>query len=82
MAESSELRILNAIREEMSTIPGHLGFYYKNLSTGLEYGIRAEEAFSAASVIKLPLYLHVLEQSAAGKLDMEEKLTVDIRDFL
>ena len=71
-----ELRVLDSIREQMEEIPGHLGFYYKNLVTGREYSVRGDEAFGAASVIKLPLYLHVLEQSAAGKMSMEEKLTV------
>lgn len=71
-----ELRVLNAIREETEQIPGHLGFYYKNLITGREYSVRGDESFFAASVIKLPLYLHVLEQSAAGRMSMEEKLAV------
>ena len=71
-----ELQALKAIRGEMETIPGHLGFYYKNLVTGREFSVGGDEAFGAASVIKLPLYLHILEQSAAGKMSMEEKLTV------
>lgn len=75
-----EQTVLQSIAREMETIPGHLGFYYKNLVTGYEYGIRAEEGFLAASVIKLPLYLHVLAQSAAGKLDPGECLTVTEED--
>ena len=77
MANSKEYSALESIARQMETIPGHLGFYYKNLTTGYEFGVRETEVFSAASVIKLPLYLHVLEQSAAGKLDMEETLTVE-----
>lgn len=71
-----EKAVLAAIAEEMQTIPGHLGFYYKNLTTGETFGIRENEAYLAASVIKLPLYLHILQQCAAGKMDMEELLTV------
>ena len=77
---TKEEQTLLAIREEMATIPGHLGFYYKNLTTGYEFGIREEEAYLAASVIKLPLYLHILQQCADGKLDMEEVLTVTRED--
>lgn len=73
---TKEQTVLTAIAREMDTIPGHLGFYYKNLTTGYEFGIREEEAYLAASVIKLPLYLHILQQCADGKLDMEEVLTV------
>ena len=80
MTQSKQLQILDAIRAEMDTIPGHLGFYYKNLTTGLEYGVREEEAFSAASVIKLPLFLHVLEQAALGVWSMEDTLTVTEED--
>ena len=74
---TKEQSVLEGIRREMETIPGHLGFYYKNLVTGLEYGIREEEAFLAASVIKLPLFLHVLQRAAEGTLDMRQKLTVE-----
>ena len=80
MKQQKELQILDSIRAGMNAIPGHLGFYYKNLSTGLEYGVRADEAFSAASVIKLPLFLHVLEQAAQGTWSMEDKLTVTEKD--
>lgn len=65
-----------AIAREMEGIPGHLGFYYRNLVTGAEFGVRAEEAFLAASVIKFPLYLHILARQAAGTLDGMERLTV------
>lgn len=74
---TKEQQALEKIRREMEAIPGHLGFYYKNLVTGQEYGIRAEEAFLAASVIKLPLFLHVLRRAAEGSLDMQQKLTVE-----
>ena len=71
-----EQQVLESIAREMETIPGHLGFYYKNLVTGLEYGVREEEVFLAASVIKLPLYLHVLQRGAEGSLDLTRKCTV------
>lgn len=73
---AKEEAVLQSISREMETIPGHLGLYYKNLVTGYTFSVRAEEAYLAASVIKLPLFLHILRQSASGKLDMEECLTV------
>ncbi len=76
MAENKTLRVLEKIREEMETLPGHLGMYYKDLTTGFTYGVHEDEAFLAASVIKFPLYLHVLEQIASGKVDPNTKLTV------
>ena len=74
---TKEQQVLESIRREMETIPGHLGFYYKNLVTGLEFGVREGEAFLAASVIKLPLFLHVLQRGAEGTLDLNQKLVVE-----
>lgn len=74
---TNEKRTLENIRAEMEMLPGHLGFYYKNLVTGEEYGLRAEEAYLAASVIKLPLFLHILSQIECGKMRADEKLAVE-----
>lgn len=80
MGFKSELDVLNTIRDEMLALPGHLGFYYQNLVTGMTYGVHEEELFGAASVIKLPLYLHILSESAAGRMSMTEQLTVTDAD--
>ncbi len=77
---SKERAVLLSIVNEMASISGHLGFYYKNLATGLEYGVRAEEAFGAASVIKLPLFLHILSECHAGRMSMDEKLLIKQED--
>jgi len=71
---------LNAIVREMETLPGHVGMYYKNLVTGLEFGVREDEAYLAASVIKLPLHLHVLAEAEAGRLKMSDRLVVEESD--
>ena len=70
MNPNRERTALDAIRAEMASIPGHLGFYYKNLVTGYEYSVRGDEAFSAASVIKLPLMMHILAEAAAGRMEI------------
>lgn len=72
----NERKTLEAIAGELEGLPGHLGFYYKNLVTGFEYGVRETEAYLAASVIKLPLFLHVLERCAAGNMSLDDRLTV------
>ena len=80
MGNLREQQVLNAIVEEMDQIPGHTGLYYKNLVTGFEYGVRADESFGAASVIKLPLFMHVLERASAGCFSMSDKLLVTRED--
>ena len=77
---TAEQRALESIAAQMKEIPGHLGMYYKNLATGFTFGIREDEPFGAASVIKLPLYLHILKQASRGLMDMEETLTVTAQD--
>lgn len=80
MSHEKELATLEKVKKEMSLIPGHTGFYYKNLVTGFEYGVRADEAFLAASVIKLPLYLHILKRAEQGSLSMDQTITVTDED--
>jgi len=77
---TKEMLALTAIRDEMSRLPGHTGFYYKNLVTGLTYGVHEEESFGAASVMKLPLFLHILKKAAAGEMRLDETLTVTQQD--
>ena len=74
---SKESLALNAIAAEMQTIPGHLGFYYKNLTTGMEFGVNENDAFLAASVIKFPILLHVLTRAEKGEISLSDRLTVE-----
>ena len=80
MEHTRELKALEAIRSEMLTIPGHLGFYYKNLVTGFTFGVHEDESFGAASVMKLPLYLHILKKAEEGALSLDELITVTKQD--
>ncbi len=77
---TKELTVLESIREQMAAIPGHLGFYYQNLATGLEFGVGESEAYLAASVIKLPLFLHVLSLCEEGKASLDQRLIVTAED--
>ena len=74
---TKEYSVLQAIEREMASLPGHVGFYYKNMITGLEYGVRSEETYLAASVIKFPLLLHVLDRAARGEISLADRLTVE-----
>lgn len=76
----TELSVLESIRSEMSEMPGHLGFYYKNLVTGFEYGIGQEEIYGAASVIKFPLFLHILCECERGNLSLDDLIVTEESD--
>ena len=77
---NKELQVLEAIHQEMDTLPGHVGMYYKNLVTGLTYGVREDEIYLAASVIKLPMFLHLLRRDAEGSLSMEDRIVTEMED--
>lgn len=78
--QNHELAVLEGIKKEMSTMPGHLGFYYKNLVTGFEYGIGEEEIYGAASVIKFPLFLHILAECERGNLSLDDRIVTEDSD--
>lgn len=54
---------------------GSITLHYREFSTGDEFKINSTSAKKAASTIKLPLALYVMELAAAKKIDLNEKLT-------
>lgn len=70
----TERSVLEGIRREMEKMPGHLGFYYKNLVTGSEFGVGEEEIYGAASVIKFPLFLHILAECHRGRMSLDDQI--------
>ena len=63
-----------SVLSEFSRVPGRSGLYYKNLATGEEFGVRQDEAFLAASVIKLPVFAAVASLAEQGEARWDEKL--------
>ena len=43
------------VKRQLSSVPGHIGFYYKNLVTGETDGSRQTELFQAVSYTHLTL---------------------------
>ncbi len=76
----SEQKILEGIERELEALPGHVGFYYKSLVTGKEYGVREEEIYSAASVIKFPLFLHILAECEQGRMSLDDEIVTEEED--
>jgi beta-lactamase class A len=65
-----------ALAAEAGRFPGTLGIYVKHLTTGEEAGIRADESFNSASVIKLPLLALAMQQVDAGTRSLATRLTI------
>ena len=72
----------NEILNRLDSLPGDIGFYYKDLVSGESYGYREKDMFQAASVIKLPIYAVVMKLWAEGKLDPYEKILCRDEDKL
>lgn len=62
------------ILERLASLPGDIGFYYKDLVSGESFGYRERDLFQAASVIKLPIYAVVMKLWAEGKLHLTDKI--------
>ena len=64
------------VKRQLSSGPGHIGFYYKNLVTGETDGSRQTELFQAASVIKLPILAAILLEEREHPGVLQERLLV------
>lgn len=61
-----------------ATLPGTYGIYFKDLSSGQEFGINEKTPLPPASTIKLPVVLYLYKQVAAGKLDWRDRVGYNI----
>lgn len=64
------------VKRQLSSVPGHIGIYYKNLVTGETDGSRQTELFQAASVIKLPILAAILLEEREHPGVLQERLLV------
>jgi len=71
-------RLLDA---ELARFPAKAGVWVKNLTTGEEAAVRADEAFNSASVIKLPVMTLAFEMAEKGQLSLSERITINASDF-
>ena len=55
---------------------GQVGMYYKDLTTGEEFGYQEDLQYKAASVIKLPIFLCVAKWIEEGKASWDERIKV------
>jgi len=70
---------MEKIYELLKELPGHIGLYYKDLSSGRELCYNEDMPFIAASVIKLPIMMDVYKKAASGKLSFSD--TLQMREY-
>ncbi|MDH3244152.1 MAG: class A beta-lactamase-related serine hydrolase [Saprospiraceae bacterium] len=74
---ANNLTQLEQVVEKMfSSEEGTFAMAFKDLQTGEELLINADELFHAASTMKTPVMIEVYRQAAEGKFDLDDSLTV------
>jgi len=72
----------NQLLERIKALPGHTGMYFKNLATGETIEYCADESFGPASVIKLPVFMHIARLIDRGLIDPAETICCRHEDKL
>src|SRR5688572_2850374 len=70
-------RLLDA---ELARFPGKAGVWVKHLTTGEEAGVRADETFNSASVIKIPVMVLAFQMADKRQLSLAERVTIRAED--
>lgn len=65
---------------KLPTMPGHVGFFYKNMVTEEVICFNENDCYIPASVIKLPIMMEIFRLAALGQVDLTEKILVRNED--
>ena len=82
-AQTPKTGLTRLLEAELDRFPARAGVYVKHLTTGEEAGVRADEAFSSASVIKIPIMVRAFQLADGKKLNLDERTEIrrsDLRD--
>jgi len=72
---------LAAVREEIEGYGGVAGVYVQDLEGGWSYGVRPDEEFFTASIIKVPVMVAVYRKIDEGELDFSQKVEIQADDW-
>jgi beta-lactamase class A len=64
------------VRARLDSLAGRTSLYAKDLRTGREIAIRADEPMNTASVIKLPVMIRAYRDSQRGALNLDQRHVV------
>jgi len=73
-AQSSALQLL--LDAELAAFPATTGVHVTHLTTGEQAGVRAEQDFSTASVIKLTFMVRAYQMADRKELNLDERITL------
>jgi len=61
---------------------GQYGIWFRDLTTGHDFGYHADDVMEAASDIKIPVALYLLHQAQVGAVKLDDKVTLQVSDFM
>ncbi len=82
MADIKLENIKRNILKGLEKQKGKVGFYYKDLITGENFGFNDEQLFESASVIKFPILLELYRRNVMGEVDLSKKIKISFDDML
>jgi beta-lactamase class A len=80
-AQTQPRGLQQVLEENLAKFPGRAGIWVKHLTTGVEAGVRADETFNSASVIKIPVLLLAYQMADKGTLSLDERVTIRKEDI-
>ena len=69
------------VRARLDSLDAHSSFYAKQLSTGREIAVRADDPMNTASVIKIPVMILAFRDADASRLDLDARYTIRPEDL-
>jgi beta-lactamase class A len=75
-AQPAQRGLTRLLEAELSRFPARAGVYVKHLTTGEEAGVRADDAFSSASVIKLTIMVRAFQLVDQQRLRLDERVEI------
>ncbi|HJU43619.1 MAG TPA: serine hydrolase [Vicinamibacterales bacterium] len=70
----------NLVTRSAAEFPGKAGIWVKHLKTGETAGVRDDEMFNSASVIKIPVMVLAYQMADRGELKLDERITIRKED--
>lgn len=77
-----QTRLQKQIDELEKTYPGQIGLYIKDLNTGEEYALHAEESWYLASTVKIPVAMEVLRQIDMKRYSLNDEIEITPEDYV
>ncbi len=78
--KNKDTEIIAAFNGITKTLSGTYGLYVVRLNDGGSYGVRGNETFEAASLIKLPTLATLYKEAEKGRINLDTKYTLKNSD--